>query len=244
MPASNSASDSSPHPPGVDDIDLRLLALEHEYVASSSFHTDDLRDKFIQYYLIIVGVAFTLMIGLIENTRVDVAIFAIISSVLFLIGLVLMLVLVRLRRIVWECIAATTLIKEYYKKHAVHAPDLSNALLWDEGSMPSERWHSATSLLALLVAILDSTMLGSALFLVMARSDLNASSLPNPLSQPLLPAIVLFVASAVAQWLFYFWRLEWEKDQAQVNTRLADKKQYWRIDFRPENNSSTNTNGR
>ncbi|HSN75561.1 MAG TPA: hypothetical protein VL334_10840 [Anaerolineae bacterium] len=228
--------------PSPQDIDLRLLEMEYEYVTNSSFHTDDLRDKFIQYYLIIVSVALTLIIGLIENTRVDVAIFAVISLVLFAIGLVLMFILVRLRRIVWECIAATSLIKEYYKKHATHAQDLEHALLWDEGSMPSEKWHSVTSLLALLVAILDSTMLGSALFLMIARPDLNANSLPDPLGRAILPAIGLFAASAAIQWVVYFRRLKWENDQAKTSTRLPDKMKYWGIDFEPGDNSSTRTN--
>ncbi len=222
-----------------EDIDLRLLEMEYEYVTNSSFHTDDLRDKFIQYYLIIVGVAFTLMIGLIENTKVDVAIFAIISLVLFSIGIVLMFVLVRLRRIVWECIAATALIKEYYKRHAVNANDLKHALLWDEGSMPSEQWHSATSLLALLVSILGSTMLGSALFLILARSDLNTNSLPDPLGPVMLPAIGLFFIAAATQWIVYFWRLRWEIDQAKPKTRLAEKKDYWDIDFMPGNGDTS-----
>jgi hypothetical protein len=226
-----------PGPPP-QDIDLRLLEMEYEYVTNSSFHTDDLRDKFIQYYLIIVSVALTLIIGLIENTRVDVAIFAVISLVLFAIGLVLMFVLIRLRRIVWECIAATSLIKEYYKKHASHAKDLKHALLWDKGSMPSEKWHSVTSLLALLVAMLDSTMLGSALFLMLARPDLNANSLPDPLGRTMLPAIGLFAASAAIQWLVYFRRLKWENDQAKSSTRYPEKVKYWDIDLGQGDSSS------
>ena len=233
---SQEATTRTQQPTG-DDVGLQLLELEFGYVTQSSFHTDDLRDKFIQYYLVIVGVAFTLMIGLIENTRVDVALFAIISVVLFLIGFVLIFVLVRLRRIVWECMAATTLIKEYYKKHAVSKQDLSQAMLWDEGSLPSEKLYSASSLLVLLVAILDSTMFGSAVFLLIARPDLNQNHLPGSLGPSIIPAIIVFVVFALFQWFLYFRRLDAEKAQAYQQTGLEAKKVYWHIDFVPGDES-------
>ena len=54
------------------DPSLDLLRLEFNYVTQSSLHTDDLRDRFIQYYLILVGAAFTVMLGLaqLDNTTV------------------------------------------------------------------------------------------------------------------------------------------------------------------------------
>jgi hypothetical protein len=44
--------------------DLRFLETEYAYVTQSSFHTDTLRDRYIEFYILLIGAAFSGILGI------------------------------------------------------------------------------------------------------------------------------------------------------------------------------------
>jgi hypothetical protein len=214
---------------GGDAVDLSLLEREYEYVTQSSFHTDELRDRFIQFYMLLAGIAFSIVIGLaqMENANPEPLAFAVVGVVVFLVGAGLVLIFVRLRRIVWECLLASVLIKEYFRKHAAHPDDLGNALFWDRATAPpqKEKWYSASSLLVLLIAILGSAMLGMALYFVLEQFQL----LNEPFDHAAwLWSVALFAVSTAVQWTVYFRRVEKEKVRAIAQSGYLKKLEHFK----------------
>ncbi len=214
MTADNTANNVEPEKN--PEIDLRLLEMEYNYLVQSSFHTDNLRDRFIQYYLILVSVTVTILVGVLQIGELEInpLIFTFAAFILFLIGAMLVPIFVRLRRVVWECLVGMALIKEYCKKHAVYPQDLSQALMWDRATVPKDEvWYSASSLLVLMMILLNSVMLGGAVFLWVG----------------LLAAIVIWLVSCGLQWIFYRRRIVREKTNAGLAANLAEKLEYFEL---------------
>ena len=149
------------------------------------------------------------MLGLaqLDNTTVHPLVFALISFVLFLVGLILVFVFVRLRKIVIECLLASVLIKKYYKKYATNRNELTQALLWDRATVPSkERPTTASFLLVLMVIVLNSAMLGAVVFFALGGSNIEPSGSASQMIPVLLMVVVVFGLSSIVQsWLYITW---------------------------------------
>lgn len=226
----NASTDSATKTSSDGKTEQFLLA-EYEYLTESSFHTDKLRDQFIQYYLILVGVVLSIMVALpeIDAIVVDPLIYGLASFLLFVVGAVLVAVMIRLRRVVWETYNGTALIKNYFLKHAAQPDDLYNALLWDASTVPKEeKWYTATSLLAILVMLLNSSMLGASVLLLAASWLMKNGGI-----QPLWFGIVFAIAllGSFVQWQIYSHRISIERRTAAETGRLNEKLKY----FQPTN---------
>jgi hypothetical protein len=205
---------------------LDLLGYEYEYITQSSLHTDDLRDRFTQYYLILVGAAFTVMLGIaqLDNTTVHPIVFALISFVLFLVGLILVFIFARLRKIVVESMLASALIKEYYKTRVAPGAGLQHALLWDGASVPEkEKLTTASFLLVLMVIILNSAMLGAAVFFLLGGSNLKPGESIFVVIAVSMIVVAVFALSCMVQSGLYMMKVN--REIMRVWERFTVKKQ-------------------
>lgn len=157
---------------------IEMLGREYDNFNQSSFHSDGLRNQIIQFYLIIVGAAATAIVGIAQlqagnGNAAPLANQALwpFSAVAFfigLIGIVMLPIFVRLRRVVLECLAGTVLIKRYVERHAIKAGDtvFGSAMLWDARSLPlDENYFTASFVLVFVVMLLSSVMVALAVFL-------------------------------------------------------------------------------
>jgi hypothetical protein len=164
-------------------------------VTQSSFHTDKLRDRYIEFYILLTGAAFSGILGLAQSkVAISPYILGLISLFLAIVGVFEVLIFVRLRRVVIESLQASTLIKMCYIKHYPH---LEPAFFWDTKTVPrGERLHTASFLLVLLVIFLDSAM-----FAVSGYFFLEAQSWRLALS------VFVFAFAFLLQAWLYFWRV-------------------------------------
>jgi hypothetical protein len=185
------------------DPRLKFVELEYGYLAQSSFHCDELRDRFIQFYLLLVGAAVSLTVGLAplaarSQATVPEWIFVVIPGFLGLLGLVFLPILARLRCLVIECLQGTVLLKRYGRQHT--PPDdhrFASAFLWDETSVPTdERNHTASFALVLLFMVLNSGMFALT-FAALAHTRLQH------VGQAILWGLPLWSAMLTAEIVFY-----------------------------------------
>lgn len=146
-----------------------LLAREHDYLKESSFHCDSLRDRFIQLYLVLAGSALSGAVALAGSSRPLLPeVLAILTGSLALVGLMVLLMLVRLRRVSVECMQGMALIKLAVSRELESAAraHLADTLIWDEQTLPGapRAWSSLRSVHALSagVVILLAGLLGGA----------------------------------------------------------------------------------
>ena len=208
-------------PNGNGGPDLSFLEKEYDYVTQSSFHTDKLRDRYIEFYLVLTGAAFSGILGLAQSGKVTISpyVLGLISLFLAIVGIFEVLIFVRLRRVVIESLQASALIKMYYIKHYPH---LKPAFLWGTKTVPQrERFCTASFLLVLLVIFLDSAMFAtSAYFFLEAQS--GVIWLPWRLA---FSVFVFGLAFLLQAWL-YFRRINKELEQtgyAEKVERLRSK---------------------
>lgn len=168
----------------IGELRTKLIELEYEYLTQSSFHTDHLRNQFIQFYLLIVGVAATAIVGLAQmqadaqqaGGASPVAPLWAFSGIAFFIGavgLVMIPIFARLRRIVLECLQGTVLLKRYTEELVGQSGDelFASALLWDASSLPTDEYYlTASFLLVFVFMLLDSAMFTLGILLVLSES--------------------------------------------------------------------------
>jgi len=144
--------------------DFSFLEAEYAYVTQSSFHTDTLRDRYIEFYLLLTGAAFSGVLGLAQSkVTIPPYVLGLISLFLAIVGVFEVSIFARLRRVVIESLQASTLIKMHYIKHY---PYLERAFFWDTKTVPRrERPYTASFLLVLLVIFLDSAMFATSAYL-------------------------------------------------------------------------------
>lgn len=154
-----------------------LLKLEYDNFVQSGFHTDGLRNQIIQFYLILVGAAATAIVGLAQLQQGGQAAgaanpvsfwqFGGIAFFIGLIGIMMLPIFVRLRRVALECLAGTVLIKKYSARVIEKSDQLfAHALLWDAHSLPTdENYLTASFVLIFIFMTLSSSMIALALFL-------------------------------------------------------------------------------
>ena len=100
-------------PNGNGGPDFSFLEKEYDYVTQSSFHTDKLRDRYIEFYILLTGAAFSGILGLAQSGKVTISpyVLGLISLFLAIVGAFEVLIFVRLRRVVIESLQASTLTK-------------------------------------------------------------------------------------------------------------------------------------
>ncbi len=200
-----SKSTEGQEPNGNGGPDFSFLETEYAYVTQSSFHTDKLRDRYIEFYILLTGAAFSGILGLAQSGKVAISpyVLGLISLFLAIVGVFEVLIFVRLRRVVIESLQASTLIKTYYIKHYSH---LEPAFLWGTKTVPQrERLYTASFLLVLLVIFLDSAMFAtSAYFFLETRLGLVW------LSWRLAVSVFVFGFALLLQAWLYLWRINKE----------------------------------
>jgi hypothetical protein len=207
-------TDHQPNPTDPTDWNIKLLGHEFEYVAQSSFHTDKLRDQYIQFYILLTSAVLSGAIAVVQfDVAIPPAILSLIAILIGLIGFLEVFIFVRLRVVVIECMQASVLLKQYAFRNL---PDdqreqFESAFLWSDASLPDPfNMLSASSLLVVLVIILDSAMFGAAYLIPQAGDAIDIGI-----------AITLVLALVVLQILGYRWRLRVELEKSQYETKLA-----------------------
>lgn len=155
-----------------------MLGREYDNFNQSSFHSDNLRNQIIQFYLILVGAAATAIVGIAQlqaggTSAVPLANqvlwpFSAIAFFIGLIGIIMLPIFVRLRRVVLECLAGTVLIKRYVERNLGKTGDtlFGSAMLWDARSLPlDENYLTASFVLVFVVMLLSSVMVALGVFL-------------------------------------------------------------------------------
>ncbi len=135
-----------------------MLAREHDYLKESSFHSDSLRDRFIQLYLVLAGSALSGAVALAGSDRPLLPeVLAVLTGSLALVGLMVLLMLVRLRRVSVECMQGMSLIKLAVSRDLDSADRarLADTLIWDEQTLPGapRAWSSLRTVHALSAGV-------------------------------------------------------------------------------------------
>ncbi len=217
-PGSNGTAPMSPHP---TDLTEKFIELEHNYLTESSFHSDALRNQFIEFYLLIAGAAGTAVVGLAQmqdKNSPPIPTWALGGIAVFigLIGFIMIPIFVRLRRNVLECLQGTVLIKRYVEQHCPDPTDFRRAMLWDSNSLPrDESYVSASFLLIFVFMVLDSAMFALAALVWGYRPE-------HPMWAVLWSA-ALGVFLLTFEVIFYRWRLYAEIKSANDKNNLKKK---------------------
>jgi hypothetical protein len=153
---------------GADGWTSELLGREYDYVTQSSFHSDELRNQYIQFYILLTGAALAAGTAVAESKLgVPHSVLAAASLLIGLVGVLEVAIFVRLRVVVIECLRATVLLKAYAFRHLAgqERRAFESAFLWDHNTLPDGRsLTSASSLLLVLIIILDSAMFAAAAY--------------------------------------------------------------------------------
>lgn len=149
-----------------------ILAREYLYLKESSFHSDGLRDRFLQLYLVLAGTALSGAVALADKDRVLLPeVLAGLTAGLALVGLMVLLMLVRLRRVAVECMQGMTLIKLCLTRplSANQRERVEGAIPWGQETVPrAPTWRAdllkVHFLSAGIVALLTALLAGAAAF--------------------------------------------------------------------------------
>lgn len=210
-----------------------MLGREYDNFNQSGFHSDNLRNQIIQFYLILVGAAATAIVGIAQLqsggtsaaplTNQALWPFSAIAFFIGLIGIIMLPIFVRLRRVVLECLAGTVLIKRFVERSLGRTADtlFGSAMLWDARSLPlDENYLTASFVLVFVVMLLSSVMVALGVFLhlyeglLAEKSDVYGAF-----------AWSLFVGSAVLtlQVIAYRLWLAYEINKFIKNDQLREK---------------------
>lgn len=202
----------------LNDLRSKFIEIEYSYLTQSSFHTDDLRNKFIEFYLVIVGAAGSVMLGLAQlGTRVPHWVYASAAFFLGILGMVMLPIFARLRRVVLECLQGTALLKRYVEEviNAGEDKKFSSALLWDASTLPTdESYLTASFVLIFVLMFLSSAMLALGVTLLMS------AKLPVP---GIWWSLAAWSAALTVQVMLYRWLLWRELTGAVENNKLRRK---------------------
>lgn len=149
-----------------------ILAREYAYLKESSFHSDSLRDRFIQLYLVLAGSALSGAVALASKDQPLLPeVLAGLTGGLAWVGIGVLLMLIRLRRIAVECMQGMSRIKDSLRAPlgAAERRRVDDAILWDHGTVPrAPSWrgdsHKVHFLSAGIVVLLTALLVGAAAF--------------------------------------------------------------------------------
>jgi len=234
MSAQSAALNPIPSQPGStgDELRTKFVELEYNYLIQSSFHTDDMRNKFIEFYLVLVGAAATAILGLADmsSTTVPMWAFSLVACLIGTLGVVMLPVFARARCVVLECLQGTVLLKAYVLKELGNSAGsfLSQSWLWDETSLPTdERYGTASFVLIFVFMLLDSAMFALAMLLMLADRVL-AETLPAP--GVLLGSLAVGSAMLSLQVMFYRYYLWVQINAARSSDRFLNKLRAFGLD--------------
>jgi hypothetical protein len=210
-------------------LELRdeLLQMEYTYLTQSSFRSDELRDRIFQFYLLIVSTAAAVILGLTQTANngeprgipfdVTTIRWALVTLAVLIgvIGVVMLPIFVRLRRVVLECLQGTVLLKRYVLS-ATNEKHFADAFIWDDRTLPRDESYSSASFLLIFVFILLDTVMLSLPFYVWFSDWLR--TLPA-----LLWTLVVFVPLVTLQVMLYRYRLARELTAAMERNRFTVK---------------------
>ncbi|MBI4674002.1 MAG: hypothetical protein HY741_20340 [Chloroflexi bacterium] len=166
-------------PNAAPPVELRdeLIELEYNYLTQSSFRSDELRDRIFQFYLLIVSTAAAAILGLTQLAKPEQLpgapfdpltikwALALLAGLIGVIGVVMVPIFVRLRRVVIECLQGTVLLKRYVL-NVVNEKRFGDAFIWDDRTLPrDENYSSASFLLIFVFMLLDTVMLSLPFYL-------------------------------------------------------------------------------
>jgi hypothetical protein len=207
-------AEHKPEPTDLDDWNVKLLGHEFEYVAESSFHTDKLRDQYIQFYILLTSAVLSGAVAVGQlHVEIPTVILSLIATLIGLVGVLEVFIFARLRAVVIECMQASVLLKQYAFRNL--PPDQREqfelAFLWSNATLPNPlNMLSASSLLVVLVIVLDSAMFGAAYLLPRSGNGKDIAI-----------AIALVMTSAALQVVGYRWRLSVELAKGKYAEKLA-----------------------
>ena len=212
-----------------DALPAELLKLEYEYLTQSSFQTDTLRNQFVQFYLVLVGVAASAFVGLAGLGRApaggEVAggvpgdwMFSLVAVFIGLVGLAMLPIFARLRRVVIECLQGTVLVKRYVARMLEEAQQRAYgaAFLWDDRSVPTDEAFGTASFVLIFVFM----MVNCSMFVLAAILYL-VDRLPVPAVVSWSVAIGL--AALTFEAALYRWLLARELRSAVRRNRIEEK---------------------
>ena len=140
-----------------------FLLAEYSYAAQSAFQANEDRARVSSYYLVSAGTAIAAILGvqrIDESMRIG---FAAIFMVLFFVGLLTLLQMIRMRQAWFDSAEAMNKIKKFYLERHQQAA-LLPAFAWTESGLPSRnKFWSVSFLLALTVMIIDACAAGGAI---------------------------------------------------------------------------------
>ena len=202
-----------------------LLAREHDYLKESSFHSDSLRDRFIQLYLVLAGSALSGAVALAGSDRPLLPeVLAVLTGSLALVGLMVLLMLVRLRRVAVECMQGMVLIKVAIGRDLDPAAKsrLADTLIWDDQSLPRPPGYrnslrTVHALSAGVVMLLAGLLAGAALFFGVQA----ASGVPD--GRALGWSAIVGLAAILAQYRLYIALLR--REMVDLDTRFQERRE-------------------
>jgi hypothetical protein len=167
-----------------------ILKLEFEYAQTTAEQAQDDRATILNLYILLVGGVGSIIVGLGQASGFDLprGVYAIIFAMLALIGFFTLMKLVRLRQAWHDSVLTMNRIKDFYVERF---PELASALRWRTATIPppGKVW-TITFSLCVLVAIIDSTALATAVQLTGVRVPANE-----------------YAAAAFAAFVFFLWQI-------------------------------------
>lgn len=232
------ANDTTPTPSTAPAPTVRddLIELEYTYLTQSSFRSDELRDRIFQFYLLIVSTAAAAILGLTQvitrDARTPMPLdasaltwaFDMLAVFIGAVGLVMLPIFARLRRVVLECLQGTVLLKRYVHE-LVGDKRFPDAFIWDAKTLPRDEQYSTASFL-LVFMMLDTFMLTMPVYLWLSNWLLPFAAL--------LWSLVVAVPLLTLQVLWYRWMLWREPRDAQERNRLHVKWMRLGMDLPPD----------
>jgi len=161
--------DSSPGNSKLDDPlpfnASEILIAEYQYAAQSAFQAHEDRARVSSYYLVSAGTAVAAILGVQrEDVMPSLSIgFAAIFAVLFFVGILTLLQMIRLRQAWYESAHAMNRLKEYFV-NIYREAEIARAFAWTRQTLPprSKTW-SVAFLLALSVMLIDACAAGGSI---------------------------------------------------------------------------------
>lgn len=172
-----------------------ILEWEFEYARETAAQAQNDRTTIVNMYLLLVGGVGSLAValpqlGLTPSFNVPRGAYALLFGLIALVGFFTLMKLVRLRQAWHDSVCAMNTIKHFYLQRF---PELQDAFRWKMETIPAPgKLWTITFNLALLVVLVDSVALATAIYLTGLRV-----------------AIGDYVVEAFAALLFFFWQAWW-----------------------------------
>jgi len=150
-----------------------FLIEEYNSAIKLTYHIDELRNKLTSFFLIFAGLSSSMISlfleGKILNNEIDQ--YKSLSFILIfisIIGLVIILILGRLRRVQFEHFNIINNIREYF---LYEIPDYKSITILNKDTLPHESYSSGSYLWTLIISLTSSLILASSLYFLFFRSE-------------------------------------------------------------------------